>query len=154
EQAGLRITAGPTTLPWRRDDVDPYSLHVVVPEGAPAVEVSFDLVLQPAGTSSFLGTTLTAASPKLAVLNWNEVLLHPKLDRVLSRPFRAAVKLPPGWKFGTPLREDKSSDAQPAFAPVSLEELIDSPLLCGEYVKELPIGPAEGPKHRVVLACD
>src|SRR5205823_2889685 len=100
EQAGLRVKAGSQTLAWKRDDADPYAFHVDVPSGADSVEVSFDLVLQPAGTGSWLGTTLTAASPKLAVLNWNEVLVYPKGDGAMPRPFKAAVKLPAGWKHG------------------------------------------------------
>jgi predicted metalloprotease with PDZ domain len=39
------------------------------------------------------------------------------------------------------------------FDSVTLETLIDSPILCGQYTKEVPIGPAGG-KHRVFLACD
>jgi predicted metalloprotease with PDZ domain len=154
EQAGLRIQAGSKTLTWKRDDVDPCSIHVTVPEGASVVEASFDLVLQPSGSGAFLGRTLTAATPKLAVLNWNEVLLYPRDDQAMSRSFRAAVTLPAGWKYGTALRDEKATTNQVIFTPVSLEELIDSPVLCGEYVKELPIGPAGGLKHRVVLACD
>ncbi len=154
EQAGLRVKASSTTLAWKRDDVDTYAFHVTVPEGADSVEVTFDLVLQPAGTGSWLGTTLTTASPKLAILNWNEVLLYPKGDNAMARPFHAAVKLPQGWKHGSALRDDKKDGDRVAFTPVALEELIDSPMLCGEYLKELPIGPSTGPKHRVVLACD
>src|SRR3954465_13628294 len=66
EQAGLRVKAGETVLPWKRDDVDTYAFTVTVPDGAKAVEVKFDLVLQPAGTGSWLGTTLTTASTRLA----------------------------------------------------------------------------------------
>ena len=71
EQAGLRVKAGGKTLNWKRDDVDTHAYHVTVPEGAETIEVEFDLLLQPPGSGSGLGHTLTAASPKLAVLNWN-----------------------------------------------------------------------------------
>ena len=118
------------------------------------MEVTFDLVLQPAGTGSWLGTTLTTASTKVAILNWNEVLVYPKSEKAMSLPFAATVQLPTGWKFGTALATEKADNGRASFAPVSLEELIDSPLLCGEHFKEVPIGPSEGPKHRVVLACD
>jgi predicted metalloprotease with PDZ domain len=154
EQAGLRVKAGGKTLPWKRDDVDTYAFHVTVPSGADAVEVAFDLVLQPAGTGSWLGTTLTTASPKLAILNWNEVLVYPKGEGALTRPFKATVKLPAGWTHGTALTDDKKAGDRVSFATVAMEELIDSPLLCGEYLKIVPIGPADGPKHRVVMACD
>src|SRR5262249_55250143 len=93
-------------------------------------------------------------SPKLAVLNWNEILVYPKGDGAMTRPFKATVKMPAGWKYGTALTGGKAAGDRVSFPAVALEELIDSPLLCGEYVKELPIGPATGPKHRVVMACD
>ncbi len=150
EQAGLRVKSGEKILPWKRDDVDTYAFAVTVPEGAKSVEVSFDLVLQPAGTGSWLGTTLTTASTKLAILNWNEVLVYPKSDKAQALPFSAAVKMPAGWKHGTALTTEKADAGRVSFATVSLEELIDSPMLCGEHFKEVPIGP----KHRVVLACD
>src|SRR5205823_12060670 len=84
EQAGLKVTAGSQKLPWKRDDVDTYAYTVTVPEGAKSIEVKFDLVLQPAGTGSWLGTTLTTASTKLAILNWNELLVYPKSDKAMS----------------------------------------------------------------------
>jgi predicted metalloprotease with PDZ domain len=150
EQAGLTVKAGETVLPWKRDDVDTYAFTVTVPDGAKAVEVKFDLVLQPAGTGSWLGTTLTTASTKLAILNWNEVVVYPKSDKALSLPFAASVRPPAGWKFGTALAAEKAGADRVSFAPVSLEELVDSPLLCGRHFKEVPIGK----DHRVVLACD
>src|SRR5579872_3703146 len=154
EQAGLRITAGSKSLAWKRDDEDSYAYHITVPEGVTSVGVSFDLVLQPAGTGSWLGTTLTSASPKLAILNWNEVVVYPKADQAMKKPFKATVKLPVGWKYGSALQGGVSEGKHVAFPALSLEELIDSPLLCGEYLKEIPIGPSDGPKHRVVMACD
>jgi predicted metalloprotease with PDZ domain len=154
EQAGLRVAAGSNRLAWKRDDADPYAFHVTVPDSARAVEVTFDLLLHPPGTGSWLGITLTAASPKLAVLNWNELLVYPKGDGTMTRAYRAAVRLPAGWKYGTALTAEKPEAGRVAFATVPLEELIDSPVLCGEYVKEVPIGPSGGPPHRIVLACD
>src|SRR5438067_3488083 len=154
DQAGLRVTAGSAVLPWTRDDADPYAVRVTVPAGATTVEVAFDLLLQPPGSGGFLGTTLTAASPRLTVLNWNEVLVYPKGDGAMARPYRAAVRLPAGWKFGTALTGESTGSDRATFAAVPLEQLIDSPLICGQYVKEVPIGPAGGPRHRVVMACD
>ncbi|MBY0456389.1 MAG: PDZ domain-containing protein, partial [Gemmataceae bacterium] len=127
---------------------------VTVPDGAAEVEVSFDLITHPPGGASWLGSTLTACTPKLAILNWNEVLVYPKGEGAMAAPFRASVKLPRGWKHGTALTDDTRDGDTVAFAPAALEELVDSPLLCGEFVKEVPIGPADGPKHRVVVACD
>ena len=154
EQAGFRVKAGGKTLEWKRDDVDSHAYHVTVPEGVETVEVTFDLLLQPPGTGAGLGSTLTAASPKLAILNWNEVLVYPKANGAMARQFHASVKFPSGWKYGTALTADKTDGERVMFSAVPLEELVDSPILCGEHVKEVAIGPKDGPKHRVVLACD
>lgn len=155
EQAGLKTTAGGKAVAWKRDDVDPFAIHLTVPDGASAVTVTFDLVLQPSGTGGWLGSTLTAASPKLAVLNWNEVLMYPKGATALDQPVRATLKLPTGWKYGTSLTTDeKATSENVQFTEVRLEELIDSPVLTGEHLKEVPIGPSNGTKHRVVVACD
>src|ERR1700722_18952795 len=154
EQTGLRIKAGSKNISWKRDDEDPYAYLITVPDGTTSIEVSFDLVLQPAGTGSWLGTTLTAASPKLAILNWNEVVIYPKVEGSIKKPYQASLKLPSGWKYGSALREGKADANHVAFPALTLEELIDSPLLSGEYLKEISIGSAKGPNHRVVMACD
>jgi predicted metalloprotease with PDZ domain len=150
EQVGLRVKAGGKTLDWKRDDVDTHAYRTAVPEGAETVEVEFDLLLQPPGAGRGLGSALTDATPKLAVLNWNEVLVYPKGDDVMKRPFHPTVILPTGWKYGTALGTEKADGNRVAFKPVGMEELVDSPLICGEHVKEIPLGP----KHRIVLACD
>ena len=154
EQAGLKIKAGSKTLNWQRDDEDSFAYHITVPEGTTSIEVAFDLVLQPAGTGSWLGTTLTAASPKLAILNWNEVIVYPKAIGAMSKPFKTTIKLPSGWKYGSALRNGATEGKQTTFPAITLEELIDSPLLCGEYLKEISIGASKEPKHRVIMACD
>jgi predicted metalloprotease with PDZ domain len=128
EQAGLKTTAGGKTVAWKRDDVDPYTIHLTVPDGAESVTVAFDFVLQPGGSGFALGSALTAASPKLAVLNWNEVLMYPKGNGALDRPIRAKMTLPTGWKFGTSLAtEGDARSSEVTFAAARLEELIDSP---------------------------
>ena len=154
DQAGIQVTAGTTVLPWTRDEVDPFTYQVAVPQGSNSVAVAFDLLLQPNGPSVMLGSALTVATPRLIVLNWNEVLVYPKGEAPLKQQVRASVKLPTGWKFGTALAVEKTDGDRVTFAPVSLEKLIDSPVLTGEYFKEVPIGPTGGLKHRVVMACD
>src|SRR5262249_2288111 len=73
--AGLKSSAGGKPLAWKRDDVDLYAFHCVVPEGADAVEVSLDYL----ATSSKDGFTAGASmTTKLAILNWHLVLLYPK----------------------------------------------------------------------------
>jgi predicted metalloprotease with PDZ domain len=153
--SGLKVTAKGEPLAWKRDDADPFTIHLTVPEGAKAVEVTFDLLLA-AGTEGG-AAFMTVASPKVMTMNWNDVLMYPKVEKPLELPVRAMVWLPERWKFGTALPlGDEQKQGRVAFTEVPLGTLIDSPLLAGEHVRVVKIGASDDEKsrHRVVLACD
>jgi predicted metalloprotease with PDZ domain len=122
-----------------------------VPEGADAVEAAFDYL----GTASKEGYTAAASmTPKLAILNWHLVLLYPKGQPVREQQVRARLTVPSGWQLGTAVPIEGTRNDLIQFQTVSLETLVDSPVLCGAYFKQIPIGPKEGPSHYLVLACD
>ncbi len=148
--AGLRITANGKGIPWRRDDVDMYAIHCKVPQGADAVEVSLNFLSPPGGTGF---SSAASCTPHLAMLNWNQVLLYPGGRPVREIQCRASLRLPAGWKFGTALPVRKQEGQLVEFEPVSLETLVDSPVVCGAHFRDVPIGPKGGP-HSVALACD
>ncbi len=149
--AGFRITANGADITWTRDDIDPYATHLTVPAGADSVVVTFDLLLP--GLSEAPQRQNTVASAKLAILNLCDLLVYPKAPYALQLPFRLVLRLPAGWTSGTALPLEQSDGNLLHFGTVSLETLIDSPILCGQYTKDVPIGPP-GSKHRVFLACD
>lgn len=148
--AGLKIKGGDRTLDWRRDEEDLYALHCQVPEGADRVEISLDLLAASSGNLS----SSTAGTPRLGVINWNQVLLYPKSPKPLRLTYQPALRLPEGWKLGSALTLVARDGNRTIFDPVSLETLIDSPVLCGQFLKEIPIGPDKEPRHYLVLACD
>lgn len=147
----FRVKSGGTAVEWKRDDADPFSVRVSVPEGARELDVTFDLLLAAGaeGGAQFM----TVASPKVMTMNWNDVLVYPKLARPLALTFKANVKLPPKWEFMTALPLDVLNAAGGSFKEVTLETLIDSPLLAGEHVKLIKLDGDTG-VHRVMLACD
>jgi predicted metalloprotease with PDZ domain len=149
--SGLQVSAGGKPLDWKRDDVDLHAFHVTVPEGADAVEVRLEYL---APTARALGTAAASMTARLAVLNWHHVVLYPKGQPVREIAVRANLRLPEGWKLGTALPIEQNIDALVRFKAVSLETLIDSPVLCGQHLKEVPLGPDKGPPHYLVLACD
>jgi predicted metalloprotease with PDZ domain len=144
--AGIHIRAAGKELPWRRDEVDPYLLHCQVPDGADAVEAGLLLVMP-------VGARWTP-TPHVAAFNWNQIVLYPRGTPANRLLIQARLRLPPGWKLGTALPIAKQDEADTQFAPVSLERLIDSPVLCGEHFREIAVGPKEGPRHYVILAGD
>ena len=73
---GLKFTAKGQTLLWRRDLLDGWTFHIEVPAGATSVEASLDFV-SPIEKEEGVYTSGASATDKMAVLNWNTVLLYP-----------------------------------------------------------------------------
>jgi predicted metalloprotease with PDZ domain len=149
--AGLVIRASGQDLAWKRDDVNMYAFHVIVPAGISSLDVKLDF-LATAAASGFSAGASTSAN--LAMLSWNEVLLYPAGFDASQISVEPAVKLPADWKYGTALTKTGESNGAIQFETVSLEQLIDSPLLAGKYFQELPLAPEVTPKHFLDLAAD
>ncbi|MFP5230184.1 MAG: M61 family metallopeptidase [Acidobacteriota bacterium] len=159
--AGLFITANGQPLAWTRDDVNMYAIRVTVPDGVTQLDVKDDF-LATAPASGFSAGASTSAN--LALLSWNELVLYPaghKDDADIS--VQPSVLLPQGWQYATALPRlapGKDSDTMPAsdgsvhFDPVSLEQLIDSPLLAGRYFVQFDLAPEVTPKHYLDIAAD
>ncbi len=149
--AGLRFSAGGKPLPWRRDSVDMFALHLDVPTGASAVEASLDFLLTPSAEA------LTWASPatdQLAVILWNEVLLYPQGVRSDDQPCVARLRVPKGWAYATALAQAKASEEVVDFAPVSLTTLVDSPVITGAHLRTVDLSPGANPGHFLHLVSD
>lgn len=152
-QAGLIITT-PSGAPvkWERDLVDMYSYHITVPADTTQLDVKMDFL----ATSGAQFTAGGSTSANLALLSWNTVLVYPlngdiahtKVADILVKP---SIKIPEGWKFGTALDADASPTS---FKTVSLEQLIDSPVLAGRWFREIDLAPEVTPKHYLDLAGD
>jgi len=152
--AGLTIRAGGAVLPWRRDDVDMYALRVEVPGGATEIEVALDFISPPPSMAGF--SAGASATAHLALLSWNQVVVYPQGVDVAGYPVAPSVKLPAGWTLSTaltPLARPAGGDAtRTAFTPVSLGKLIDSPVLAGAHLREVPLGTLDGAPNILSLA--
>src|SRR6202023_51429 len=62
--------------------------------------------------------------------------------------------LPPGWKFGTALPVKSQDSSVIMFSPVSLNELVDSPVLAGAHFLVIPLTPGKTPPHEIDVAAD
>lgn len=151
---GLKFSAKGKPLAWSRDAEDLHAFRVEVPEGVEAVEADLSYLPSPEG-----GFRLTITSAKLAVINWGSMLLYPQGKAASEVSFRATVRLPAGWKHATalpPARTVEETPPGPLFEPVTLETLIDSPLLCGAHLRSVPLteGAGDLPPHMLHLAGD
>jgi predicted metalloprotease with PDZ domain len=150
--AGLFITANGQQLQWTRDDVNMYAIRVTVPEGVTQLEVKDDF-LATAGATGFSAGASTSAN--LAMLSWNELVLYPAGHQNDADIYvQPSVILPQGWQYGTALTKTGGDSSHIDFGTVSLEQLIDSPLLTGRYFVEIPLAPEVTPKHFLDIAAD
>jgi predicted metalloprotease with PDZ domain len=155
--AGFFITT-PTGEPvkWERDLVDMYSYHITVPAGVTQLNIKMDFL----ATSGANFTAGGSTSANLALLSWNTLLVYPlggaqpgdiahtDVSKIMVTP---SIKIPAGWKFGTALDPASSPTS---FKTVSLEQLIDSPVLAGRWFRQIDLAPEVTPKHYLDLAGD
>ena len=149
--AGFFITANGQPVPWVRDSVDMFAFHLTVPQGVTQLDMKMDF-LTPPTTSGFSAGGST--SENLALLSWNTLLVYPDGKDASDVMFTPSVKVPAGWKFGTALDRDGESAGATRFKTVSLEQLIDSPVLAGRFFREIPLAPEISPKHYLDMAAD
>jgi predicted metalloprotease with PDZ domain len=149
--AGIVMRANGQDLPWRRDDVDMYGFHVEVPSGVSQLEVSLDFLATPGDTGS---DENGATSANMTVLEWNSVVLYPAHIPVAQLPIQASLTVPADWKLGTALSIVAQKGLETSFGPVSVEQLVDSPVITGRYFREFPLAPEISPKHYLDVAGD
>src|SRR5438445_5910132 len=148
--AGLKFTANGQTLKWRRDLLDGWTIHVEVPAGASSVDASLDFI-SPAGPGGIY-TGGASATDKMTVVSWNTMLIYPAGPTSDDLTCEASLRLPAGWKFGTPLPVASQSVTEIKFKPASLTTLVDSPVIAGEYLRVVPL--AENPHQEMDIAAD
>ncbi|MFI5090263.1 MAG: M61 family metallopeptidase [Terriglobales bacterium] len=149
--AGLKITANGKPLAWRRDDVEMYAFHVDVPRGASTLEIVLDY-LGPVKEEGFSAAAST--TQQLALISWNQLLLYPQGKPPRELMYAASLRLPAGWKFATPLEVASQTGDTLEFKPVTLNFLIDSPVLSGAHFRVVPLAAEMTPAHRLDLAAD
>jgi predicted metalloprotease with PDZ domain len=142
--AGLKFFASGKTLKWRRDLLDGFTIHVDVPAGETEVDAELDFLSPATFEGGF--SAGSSATDKMAIISWNQVLLYPKGWKSDDLTYVATLKLPAGWKYGTPLPiastslTGDTSETQIVFQPTSLTTLVDSPVITGEFLKVVKLG--------------
>jgi predicted metalloprotease with PDZ domain len=142
---GLKFEADGKTIPWERDLLDIFTFHVEIPRGVTHLNASYDY-LEPDGAS---------ATDKLLVLEWNEVVLYPADIPAEKLIYEAKLVMPDGWKFGSSLPVENESGSRVSFKPISLDLLVDSPVITGEFYRSIDLTPPGEPiHHEIDIAAD
>ncbi len=146
----LHFSADGGPVAWQRDDVDMYAFHLQVPAGATSLQATLDYVTP----SKNGGRFDPAATDQLAILNWNLVVLYPQGRPAADYTYKASLRLPAGWKYGTALPVAGSSGGAVEFQPVPLTTLIDSPVLAGAHYRAIELPVAGAPHQEMDVAAD
>jgi predicted metalloprotease with PDZ domain len=145
---GVVFTANGKTIPWRRDDADLYSFHVDVPPGVTSLHAHLDCIV------------LSRADDKIAVLEWEKLMLYPAHKPVRDIAIQPSVTVPAGWGIGTaltpvgPYDPNAKKGGTTQFEPTTVEQLQDSPVIAGEYFHEFALAPEVTPKHYIDVVSD
>lgn len=149
EITGVVFTANGKVLPWRRDDVNLYEFHVTIPQGVTTLHAHLDCI------------ALARVSQKIAVLEWEKLLLYPAHVPVREIPIQPSLKVPAGWGVGTALTHIgagaypvPSAGSVTRFAATNVEQLEDSPVITGQYFHEYALAPTITPKHYLDVVSD
>lgn len=144
---GLKFTANGKVIAWQRDLLDLFTFHIDVPAGADHVDVAFDYI-EP--SSGGFATSATSATDKLLVIEWNQNVLYPAGVNANQIIFKPSLIVPDGWKFGTSQHVEKQLGNEISFSPLTLEKLVDSPVIIGQYYKSYDLTPPGEPVHHEI----
>ncbi|WP_293374991.1 peptidase M61 [Phenylobacterium sp.] len=145
--AGLTVTANGRPVRWRRDPVNVFAFHLDLPPAARRFEVDFQ----------FLAPTRPGAltmTPDIVTVPWQSLVLYPAGWYVRDIPVEARVRLPDGFQAGTSLDVTSTAGGLTAYAPVSLETLVDSPVYAGRWFSRVELAPLDGAPMRLDLVAD
>jgi predicted metalloprotease with PDZ domain len=151
--AGIQLKANGQSIPWKRDSDEMCAFHCEVSQNVGAVEAELLYVVAP--RADYLEVSVgVAASKNLAILNWNALLLYPggaDQSKVLYQP---KLLLPANWKGASSLAVASQSPGVIDYTPVTLERLVDSPVLAGAYLRSIPLEQVVGVPHYLDVATD
>jgi predicted metalloprotease with PDZ domain len=154
--AGLRFSGNQQAIAWKRDPLNMYAFHLQIPADVSQLNAEYQF-LSPTD-DKFGRVTMT---PDIIGVQWNNMILYPAgaaSDQIRIQP---TLILPTGFQFGSALElaEKRENQGQRQnqnefqFKPVTLEELVDSPVFAGKYFKRFDLNPgAKIPVHLNVVA--
>ena len=160
EITGVVFTANGKVLPWRRDDVHLEEFHVDVPRGVTVLHAHLDCVMS------------HRVTPKMAVLEWEALMLYPAHVPVRDLAIQPSVTVPAQWKTATALKpigpvatpavtgtdeglhRPSAGAVTTQYAVTTVEQLEDSPVFTGAYLREYPLAPEISPRHYLDVMAD
>jgi predicted metalloprotease with PDZ domain len=147
----IRSKAG-KELKWRRDELEPYRIECDVPEGTPEITVELDTICNEAAEHA--AGYLSFGNTLVGILNWGTCLIYPEGPNCDEIQVHLSLRLPDKWKFATALKLEGNQQGALTFAPVSLTDLADCPLIAGQHLRTIPLSTGSYPPAFLHLASE
>ncbi|NOK18171.1 M61 family metallopeptidase [Corallococcus carmarthensis] len=147
--AGLKVQAGKRVIAWTRDAVQVAAFHIDIPTGVTSIDVHYQFL---GATESRVGPVLTTST--MLDLQWHNLVLYPSGHYARHITYAASVKLPAGWEFASPLTVAQRDGDGIQFEPVTLDTLVDSPVIAGRSFKRILLSATPVPVHVNIVADD
>ena len=141
---GLRLeTPDGHPISWRRDEAEVCRIECTVPGGADRIVARLDYICNQPSVNS-IGVD-SFGDAQLGIVDWNTCLLYPENVAIDDVRVSARLVLPAKWRFGTALKATHESAGAVEFEPETLRDLVDCPLICGEYFRTIELKPKNFP---------
>ena len=145
--AGLKLSANGKPIMWKRDEYNVYAFHLDVPADVSTIDAEFQYM---SGRTDSEGFEIT---DRMMDMEWSKVTLYPAGYFSRAITFAPSVTLPHGWQLGTALETASQSGDTTTFKPVTLNNLVDSPIYAGQYFKRVDLTPGgDAPVHLDIVA--
>jgi len=145
ELAGLVVHIDGRRTAWQRDPTDSHAFHVAVPGGARAIALDFQFL------APHRAALLRA---NMVDVDWQRLLLYPAGWYVRDIPVVASVMFAPGMRVFSALAIAHQDGAAVAFAPVTLDKLVDAPVYAGRYWRRFMLAPEAAAPVRLDVLTD
>lgn len=135
ELVGVQFFVDGKPVEWKRDRVEVYAFHVMLPAGAK--EVVAKLIHTSPLQSAEGRITMT---PEMLNLQWEKMSLYPAGHYVRRIRVKPTVTLPQGWTPATALDGMSMAGNRVTWAETDYETLVDSPIFAGKYFRKWDLG--------------
>ncbi|MBZ0110836.1 MAG: hypothetical protein K8J08_00100, partial [Thermoanaerobaculia bacterium] len=144
--AGLTVedTSG-ETLTWHRTPGEVYRIEVDLPAGTARIRLKTRYITNQPTTNS-RGIDSFGADG-IGVINPNTVVFYPEDQSPGETPIELTLDLPADWTAASALRATTSDDGRIRYRTVSIEELVDSPILLGRHARSYDLLTDEAPEN-------
>ena len=150
---GLRFeTTDGKVVPWRRDDGEVFRVECDVPDGVHEIIARLDVICN--GPAVEASGHLSYGNNLVGMINWSNCLLYPEGPSCDDIMASVSLRLPSAWRFATALKTESPGngrDQKPAkdgyttFKTVTLNDLLDNPLIAGEHLRTIPLEAGKNP---------